>query len=53
MSRRTRETQNNATGEFGDVGEMACLSGRPQWRGAEKGVGKRFMIGEQGKFSGF
>ena len=44
---------DNVIGKFGDVGEMACLSGRPQWRGAEKGVGKRFMIGEQGKFSGF
>ena len=53
MSRRTRETQNNATGEFGDVGEMACLSGRPRRRGTEKSLDKRLMIGEQGKNSGF
>ena len=41
------------TGKFGDVGKMVCLSEGPRRRGTEKGVSKRFMIGEQGKFSGF
>ena len=31
---------------------MAHHSGEEQ-RGTEKGMGKRFMIGEKGKFSGF
>ena len=39
---RTREVEN-VTGEFGDVGEMA------RWNRKEYG----FMIGEQGKNSGF
>ena len=43
---------DNVTGKFGDVGKMAHLSGGPQWRGAEKDMVKRFMTGEQGKFSG-
>ena len=44
---------DNVTGEFGDVGKMARLSGGPRRRGTEKSVGKRFMFGEQGKNSGF
>ena len=43
----------NVTGEFRDIGKMACLSGGPKQRGIEKGAGKRLMIGEQGKNSGF
>ena len=41
------------TGKFGDIDEMACLSGEPRRRGTEKGVGKGFMIGEKGEFSSF
>ena len=41
------------TGEFGDVGDKVRLSGGPRQRGTEKGAGKRFVIGEQGEFSGF
>ena len=41
------------TGKLGDIGKMACLSGGPRQRGAEKGVGKGFMIGEKGEFSSF
>ena len=44
---------DNITGELGDVGEMACLSGRPRRRGTEKGVGKRLMINEKGKLTCF
>ena len=44
---------NYVTGKFGDIGEMACLSGGPRRRGTEKGVGKGFMIGEQCEFSSF
>ena len=40
---RTRDV-DYVTGEFGDVGEMARLSGRPWGRGPEKGVGKRFFF---------
>ena len=44
---------DNITGEFGDVGKMACLSGGPQWRGTEKGLGERLVICEKGKLAGF
>ena len=44
---------NYVTGKFGDIGEMACLSVGQRQRGTEKGVGKGFMIGEQGEFSSF
>ena len=44
---------DNITGEFGDVGKMVFLSGRPRHRGTEKSAGERLMIGEQGKNSGF
>ena len=44
---------DNITGELGDVGEMARLSGGPRWRGTKKGVGERLMIGEKGKLTCF
>ena len=40
-------------GNSGDVGKMACLSGRPRRRGPEKGMGERLMICEKGKLVGF
>ena len=46
-------TLDNITGELGDVGKMARLSGRTHRRGTEKGVGERLMIGEKGKLMGF
>ena len=44
---------DNITGELGDVGKIAHLSGEPWRRGMEKGVGERLMIGEKGKVTGF
>ena len=44
---------DNITGELGDVGEMACLSGGPRRRGKEKGEGERLMIGKKSKLTGF
>ena len=42
---------DNITGEFGDVGKMAPLSGGPQQRGMEKGKGKLLMIGKKDKLT--
>ena len=39
------------TGEFGDVGKMARLSGGPRRRRTEQGRGKRLMICEKGKLT--
>ena len=44
---------DNITGELGDVGKMARLSGGPWRRGTEKGKGKRLMISKEGKLMGF
>ena len=44
---------DNITGELGDVGQMARLSGGPWWTGVEKGLGERLIIGEKGKLTGF
>ena len=44
---------DNFTGELGDVGEMACLSGGPWPRGTEKGMGERLMISEKVKLMYF
>ena len=41
------------TRKFGDVGEMALLSGGPRQRGAEQGECQRFMISEKDKLTGF
>ena len=40
------------TGEFKDVGKMACLSGGPRRRGMEKGIGERLVICEKSKLAG-
>ena len=44
---------DNVTNEFEDVGNMARLFGGQRRRGTEKSMGKRLMIDEQGKNSGF
>ena len=44
---------DNITGKLGNIGKMACLSGGPRRRGAEKGECERRMIGIKGKLTGF
>ena len=44
---------DDVTCKLGDIGKMVCLSGEPRRRVTEQGMGKRFMIGVQGKLSGF
>ena len=44
---------DNITGKFGNISEVACLSGGPQQRVAEQGKFERLMIGMKGKITGF
>ena len=41
---------DNVTGELGDIGKMALLSGGPGQRGEEKGVHQGLVVGEKGEF---